>query len=1322
MATDYITITNETGSQLLAAGTTPISWYSGGYSGIIRYHINKDANCTAEDVSRSKYIKCTFSPCPNITPIFTQVAAVCPNSVIAPLPVDSNNGINGSWSPALNNTATTTYTFTPAAGQCALTTTMTITVNPANIVPTFTQVAAICSGSTLNALPVDSNNGIHGTWSPALNNTATTTYTFTPAAGQCATTKTMTITVNPPNIVPTFTQVAAICSGAALASLPVDSNNGIHGVWSPALNNTATTTYTFTPSAGQCATTKTMTITVNPANVVPTFTQVAAICSGAALASLPVDSNNGIHGSWSPALNNTATTTYTFTPSAGQCAIATTMTITVNPANVVPTFTQAAAICSGSALTTLPVDSNNGIHGVWSPALNNTATTTYTFTPSAGQCAIATTMTITVNPANVVPAFTQVAAICSGSVLPSLPVDSNNGIHGVWSPALNNTTTTTYTFTPSAGQCAIATTMTITVNPANVVPAFTQVAAICSGSVLPSLPVDSNNGIHGVWSPALNNTTTTTYTFTPSAGQCAISTTMTITVNPANIVPTFTQVAAICSGASLASLPVDSNNGIHGVWSPALNNTATTTYTFTPSAGQCAVATTMTITVNPANIVPTFTQVAAICSGASLASLPVDSNNGIHGVWSPALNNTATTTYTFTPSAGQCAIATTMTITVNPANVVPTFTQVAAICSGSVLPSLPVDSNNGIHGSWSPALNNTATTTYTFTPSAGQCAIATTMTITVNPANIVPTFTQVAAICSGAALNALPTTSNNGITGTWSPSLNNTATTTYTFTAGVSLFNEGFNTGFGAWSTYSVTGAETWTYGATFGNPGGMAKISGYNAGNQNNEDWLISPAQNLTSVTGLTTLSFDTAYKFNGNPIVALISKDYNGTGNPATAGTWTVLTGATLSSGDYVFANSGGIDISNFTGTGAEHVYIAFKYTSTTTASSTWEIDNVKISNTNQCAIATTMTIAVNSGNVTPKFTQVAPICSGSSLSALPVDSNNGIHGSWSPALNNTATTTYTFTPSAGQCAIATTMTITVNPANVVPTFTQVAAICSGAALASLPVDSNNGIHGVWSPALNNTATTTYTFTPSAGQCAIATTMTITVNEIPSVPLFQDVLSCSDYILPELANANYYTESNGNGNLIPANTEISESQTIYVYTANGACTAESSFTITIQPVDSNITVDNADITASQSDAVYQWYACGDNPIAIDGAISQTFTATENGWYQVEITTPACTIFTDCVQVTSLGIDETGFSNMLLIYPNPSRGLFVVETGNITADKITVVDNLGRTIGSAVPSSNKTSLDIEGFAEGIYYVKISHDGVETTKKLILKL
>jgi hypothetical protein len=240
-------------------------------------------------------------------------------------------------------TATTTYWCDVTVNGVTCRKSITITVNP-NSTPTFTQVAPICNGATLAALPTTSTNSITGTWSPALENTTTTTYTFTPTAGQCATTVTMTITVNP-NITPTYTQVAPICSGATLAALPTTSTNSFTGTWSPALNNTVTTTYTFTPTAGQCATTATMTITVNP-NITPTFTQVAPICSGATLAALPTTSTNSFTGTWSPAMNNTATTTYTFTPTVGLCATTATMTITVIPLPLPPTGTITQTFCA----------------------------------------------------------------------------------------------------------------------------------------------------------------------------------------------------------------------------------------------------------------------------------------------------------------------------------------------------------------------------------------------------------------------------------------------------------------------------------------------------------------------------------------------------------------------------------------------------------------------------------------------------------------------------------------------------------------------------------------------------------------------------------------------------------------------------------------------------------------------------------------------------------------------------------------------------------------------------------------------------------------
>ena len=82
---------------------------------------------------------------------------------------------------------------------------------------------------------------------------------------------------------------------------------------------------------------------------------------------------------------------------------------------------------------------------------------------------------------------------------------------------------------------------------------------------------------------------------TTLASTTATSNTVKLTIN-ANVTPTFTQVSAVCSGESF-NLPTTSNNSITGMWSPGTNNTSTTTYTFTPTAGTCAVTTSMTVSV-----------------------------------------------------------------------------------------------------------------------------------------------------------------------------------------------------------------------------------------------------------------------------------------------------------------------------------------------------------------------------------------------------------------------------------------------------------------------------------------------------------------------------------------------------------------------------------------------------------------------------------------------------------------------------------------------------------------------------------------------------
>lgn len=80
--------------------------------------------------------------------------------------------------------------------------------------------------------------------------------------------------------------------------------------------------------------------------------------------------------------------------------------------------------------------------------------------------------------------------------------------------------------------------------------------------------------------------------------------------------------------------------------------------------------------------------------------------------------------------------------------------------------------------------------------------------------------------------------------------------------------------------------------------------------------------------------------------------------------------------------------------------------------------------------CIATTLVTVSTTGGSVMPIFNPITPVCTGTPLTPLPTTSINGITGTWSPALNNLATTVYTFTPNPGQCALPATLTITILP----------------------------------------------------------------------------------------------------------------------------------------------------------------------------------------------------------------------------------------------------------------------------------------------------
>lgn len=145
----------------------------------------------------------------------------------------------------------------------------------------------------------------------------------------------------------------------------------------------------------------------------------------------------------------------------------------------------------------------------------------------------------------------------------------------------------------------------------------------------------------------------------------------------------------------------------------------------------------------------------------------------------------------------------------------------------------------------------------------------------------------------------------------------------------------------GGWTKQVVTNSSIQWTAATFSTDK-FAKISGYNSGNQNSESWLISPALNLSASTN-PILSFRTAAKYAGSPLEVWVSTNYN-SGLPTSA-SWIQLSGFALSSnnpGSYAWVISGNCSLNNFKSTNTR---IAFKYKSSTSAATTYELDDILI-----------------------------------------------------------------------------------------------------------------------------------------------------------------------------------------------------------------------------------------------------------------------------------------------------------------------------------------------------------------------------------------
>lgn len=819
----------------------------------------------------------------------------------------------------------------------------------------------------------------------------------------------------------------------------------------------------------------------------------------------------------------------------------------------------------------------------------------------------------------------------------------------ILNPIATPTSTTTYTLTATQGTCTSQDQVVVTVNPTPTVSGTTQ--TFCQGTSVTLSANGTPTGGAFLWTPGgqttnsitVSPTATTSYNVQYTIGGCIANSSITATqingLDFANIQAP--GISSICEGQNItlygqvfeAGLTEAVGQGAGITVQYGISTTDTDPATWPLSAWSSA-------TYNPASLVnPNNDEYQATLSNLAPGTYYYAFSYTYNGctVYG-GYNTTGGGFWNGTSNLNGV-------IVVNP-NITPSFAPIAAICSGSAFPALPATSTNGITGTWSPAPNNLQTTTYTFTPTAGLCALPATISVVVNP---LPSL-SIANTPNTTVLNCSQTTISLSAVGSGSFAWANgvipistgptiSVTTPGTYTLGVLDQN-------GCASTTSITitqdisvpvAAITTTPSTqvlTCSTPAITLNGSGGNTYSWSNGSTTISTTSTTTITTpGTYTLA---ATGLNGCIDTEVLVISQNTTAPVALIQNVTGINNLNCNTTSIELNASGGVSYSWSNGT----TVLASTSNLTVTAAGTY---TVTATGTNGCIDTATITIN-QQANTTPIFNAIAPICIGSPF-VLPTTSTNAVTGSWNPAPNFNATTTYTFTPTVGLCANPVTLTVIVNP---YPTISaQNDTTCAGSVGTITTQVSIPGGTYIWSPSASNQAnlslvvglTNSYQVIYSVAGCADTATASIVVKPVPQVLTQNDTICSGDIAtigaFVDLPNGTY-SWSNGSSTSFQTLSPTVTTNYILVYTVNGCSSAPTTATVTVLPVP-NITISNQTICAGNAvtlvananpSGTFFW-----GPNHTQGSSTNTFTPQQDTTIQVYNVLNGCS--SDTIQAT---------------------------------------------------------------------------------------
>jgi hypothetical protein len=882
-------------------------------------------------------------------------------------------------------------------------------------------------------------------------------------------------------------------------------------------------------------------------------------------------------------------------------------------------------------------------------------------------------------------------------------------------PSGSSTPAVSITASPGTTICA-GTSVTFTATPTN-------------GGSSPSYQWKLNGVSTGTNSPTYTTTTLTngnvvscvmTSSLSCASPLTATSNSLTMTVNP-TVTPAVSISASattICAGTNVTFTASPTNGGTPTYqWKLNGGNVGTNSATWASTAlangdqvscvmtstASCAspgivTSNSITMTVNP-GVVPSVTISASattICSGTSVTFTATPVNGGTPSFqWKLNGGNVGgnSSTYTSTTLANGNVITCVMTSTATCATpATATSNAITMTVSSVVVPSVSIAAGatticSGTSVTFTPTPVNGGTPSYQWLLNGSNAGSGATYT-----SNALVNGDAISCIMTSSVSCASPTTATSN---TVTMTVNSSVTPSVSINASASTICSGTNVTFTASPVNGGTPVYQW-------------KLNGGNVGTNSNT-WSSTSLNNgdvitcqMTSTASCASPSVTSSNAITMNvtsgvtPVVTIAATATN-----ICQGTSVSFTASPVNGGSPTYQwklNGSNVGTNNATFTSASLV--------------NGDVISCVMTSDLSCAVPSTatsnaITMTVNN-NVTPAVSIAASetsICLGTSVTftANPVDGGSSPLYQWllNSVVVQVGSTTYTNASLSDNDHVFLLMTTSL------------------ACASPVTAVSNSIVMNV-----DTAAVPTATILATDPEICTGTAVTFTVtNTHGGTP---DYLWLLNSVVVQNGSDTYTNSNLADGDVV-----------FVVMTSDAACV--SPITVVSNAITMNVGPDPDVVTVTDSNGILvssvsygnQWYE--QTLGLIPGADESTFVPSVNGDYYILFTDSlGCTVVSNVVNVTTVGIAADGGRLDITLYPNPSRGEVYLCFSALADEslRISLVDVVGKEMlnvtdpfAAAVEISKdryRLRIDLSGFSKGLYFIKVETTEQESVQRILL--